>query len=278
VVDYVTGKSIVITGAGSGFGRLVAEKAAARGALITCADINLTAAEAVASAIRESGGEAQAVLADVRDMPQIRALAAAAVAAYGRIDVMINNAGIMPLAFFSDHEAAYDAWDRCIDINIKGVMNGMVAVYDQMIAQGQGQIINLSSIYGNHPTIGGGVYGATKSAVNFLSESLRIEARGKIKVTVVKPTGVLTTGLGETVINPAAGIGSVGFNMAEFGAMAAQQAEGTLDPSLTDADKIAYISLGAGYIADAILHAIDQPWGVSVGDITVRAAGDHFVI
>ncbi len=90
---------------------------------------------------------------------------------------MINNAGIMPLAFFSDHAEAHAAWLRCIDINIKGVLNGQVAAYDTMIEQGRGHIVNVSSIYGNFPVTGAAVYGATKAAVNFLSESLRVEAR-----------------------------------------------------------------------------------------------------
>jgi NADP-dependent 3-hydroxy acid dehydrogenase YdfG len=278
MTNHISGKSIVITGAGNGFGKLVSEKAAALGGKISCADIDLDAAELVAAAIRDNGGMAQAVRVDVRDIGQMRALAASAVSAYGAIDVMMNNAGIMPLAFFSDHEAAYDAWDRCIDINIKGVMNGMIAVYDQMIAQGRGHIVNLSSIYGNFPVTGAAVYGASKSAVNFLSESLRVEARGKIKVTIVKPTGVPVTALSATVINPAAGIGIVGQNMPEFGAMMQQMGEGTFPADRLDPDNIDYASLAPEHIADAIIHAINQPWGVSIGDITVRGAGDHFIL
>ncbi len=278
MTNHVEGKSIVITGAGGGFGRLVAGKAAALGAKLICADIDMTAAEETAASIRSAGGTAQAVHADVTQIAEMKALAAAAIKVYGGIDVMINNAGIMPLAFFSDHEAALDAWNRCIDINIRGVMNGMVAVYDQMIAQGRGHIINLSSIYGNFPVTGAAVYGASKAAVNFLSESLRVEARGKIKVTIVKPTGVPTTGLSATVINPAAGIGIVAHNMPEFGELMGQLAEGNVPPERLDANTIDYISLAPEHIADAVIHAINQPWGVSIGDITIRASGDHFVL
>jgi NADP-dependent 3-hydroxy acid dehydrogenase YdfG len=278
MTNYVDGKSIIVTGAAGGFGRLVSGKAAALGAKLTCADIELAAVEETVAAIREVGGTAQAIRADVTQIGEMKALAAAAISAHGGIDVMINNAGIMPLAFFSDHEAALDAWNRCIDINIRGVMNGMVAVYDQMIAQGRGHVINLSSIYGNFPVTGAAVYGASKAAVNFLSESLRVEARGKIKVTIVKPTGVPATGLSATVINQAAGIGIVAHNMPEFGEMLGQMAEGTFPSERLDADNIDYASLAPEHIADAIIHAINQPWGVSIGDITVRAAGDHFVL
>jgi NADP-dependent 3-hydroxy acid dehydrogenase YdfG len=278
MTDHIAGKSIVITGGGGGFGKLVAEKAAARGAKLTLGDIDGATAQAVADGICASGGVAQALACDVREIAHMRALAEAAVSAYGAIDVMINNAGTMPLAFYADHEAALDAWNRCIDINIRGVMNGIVAVHDRMIAQGRGHVINLSSIYGNFPVTGAAVYGASKAAVNFLSESLRVEARGKIKVTIVKPTGVPVTGLSGTVINMEAGVGIVGQNMPLFGELMAGMAEGTYPPERLDPANIDYASLAPEHIADAILYAMDQPWGVSIGDITVRAAGDHFIL
>lgn len=278
MTNHIAGKSIVITGAGGGFGRLVAHKAAALGAKVTCADIDLSAAQAVAESIASEGGTAQAVHVDVRDLAAVKALVAKALEAYGAVEVMINNAGIMPLAFFSDHETAYPAWERCIDINIKGVLNGMVAAYDPMIAAGRGQIVNLSSIYGNFPVIGAAVYGASKSAVNFLSESLRVESRGMIKVTTIKPTGVPTTGLSGTVINPAAGIGIVAHNMPDFMDMVGQMGAGTFPAERLDPEAMDYASLAPDHIADAVIHAINQPWGVSISEITVRAAGDHFVL
>jgi NADP-dependent 3-hydroxy acid dehydrogenase YdfG len=206
------------------------------------------------------------------------ALAEAAVATYGRIDVMVNNAGKMPLAFIADHKLALDAWSQCIDINFKGVINGTVAVYDQMIAQGCGHVINISSIFGNHPVIGAAVYGATKSAVNYFSESLRVEARGKIKVTIVKPTGVSATGLAGTVINPASGIGILGQNAGALMEMRAQMQRGTSPKSWVDPDSVEYAMLAPDFIADAVVQAMNQPWGVSIGDITVRAAGDYYIL
>jgi NADP-dependent 3-hydroxy acid dehydrogenase YdfG len=278
IANHIEGKSIIITGAGGGFGRLVSGKAAALGAKLTCADINHAAAEETVAAIHAAGGVAQAARADVTRLAEMRALAAAAVAAYGSIDVMINNAGVMPLSFYADHEAAYAAWDRCIDINIKGVLNGTVAVYDQMIAQGRGHVINLSSIYGNFPVTGAAVYGASKAAVNFLSESLRIEARGKIKVTIIKPTGVPSTGLSATIINQAASIGILAHNVGEFADMVGQMEEGSFPPERLDPANIDYASLAPEHIADGIIHALNQPWGVSIGEMTIRAAGDHFVL
>jgi NADP-dependent 3-hydroxy acid dehydrogenase YdfG len=278
MTNHVADKSIIITGAAGGFGKLVSEKAAALGARITCADIDGDAADAVAAAIHASGGVAQAVRADVTRLEDMRALARAAVEAYGAVDVLINNAGTMPLAFYADHEAAYGAWDRCIDINIKGVLNGTVAVYDQMIAQGRGHVINLSSIYGNFPVTGAAVYGASKAAVDFLSESLRVETRGKIKVTTIKPTGVPATGLSASIINQAASIGILGQNGPDFMEMVGQIAEGTFPPERLDPANIDYASLAPEHIADGIIHAINQPWGVSIGEMTIRASGDHFIL
>lgn len=275
--DHVAGKSIVITGAGGGFGELVARKAAARGARVTLGDVNTAGAEAVAGQIREAGGEALARQVDVTDLDAVKALVSAAVSAFGQVDVMINNAGLMPLAFFSDHEAAHLAWHRAIDVNIKGVLNGMIAAHDPMMEKGSGQIVNVSSIYGNFPVIGAAVYGATKTAVNFLSESFRVEARGKIKVSVVKPTGVPGTGLTGSVINRAAGVGIVGQNAGELAGMLLAIEEGKGE-HLMDPEGISYARLSPDYIAEAILHVIDQPLGVSIGDITVRASGDQFIL
>ena len=191
---------------------------------------------------------------------------------------MINNAGIMPLAFFSDHDQAADAWERCVDINFKGVLNGITAVYDQMIKQGRGHIVNLSSIYGNFPVVGGAVYGATKAAVDFLSESLRQETSGRIKVTNVKPTGVPATALGAGVINGEAVVGILGANASTYMAKFVAAVEGKLSAEEKDPDSIRYWALDPGYLADQIIYAINQPWGVSISEITVRASGDAYII
>jgi short-subunit dehydrogenase len=191
---------------------------------------------------------------------------------------MLNNAGTMPLAFYADHANAREAWERCIDINIKGVLYGMLAVHDTMIAQGRGHVINVSSIYGNYPVVGAGVYGATKAAVNVLSESLRMESQGRIKVTIVKPTGVPATGLSSGVVNPAAVVGILGHNMASYGAKMQALAAGQLPAADSDPDSITYVALAPEWLADQIVYAINQPWGVAIGDITVRASGDGYIL
>lgn len=160
-------------------------------------DIGAQALEDVFDGIREAGGSGTYQVADVTDMDQMKAVVQHAVQTFGAVDVIVNNAGVMPLAYFADHEKAWQQWHRAIDINIKGVVNGISAVYDQMIEQGRGHVVNISSIYGNAGVAGSGVYSATKAAVAVLSDSLRSEAKGKIKVTTVKPTGVLGTNLGK---------------------------------------------------------------------------------
>ena len=237
-----------------------------------------SALDAAVAEIRAQGGIAQGVVTNVTDLAAMKALVAAAVTNHGGIDVMVNNAGVMPLAFYADHVAAYDAWVRCIDINFKGVLNGMVAAYDPMIAAGHGQMVNVSSIYGNFPTVGAAVYGATKAAVNVLGESLRLEARGKIKVTTVKPTGVFGTGLGGTVVNGDGLAGILGGNAAAANEVFAGLVAGTIDPARIDPEGIDYANLDPRFIADAIIYAIDQPWGVSIGEVTVRAAGDYYIL
>ena len=132
-MSHLEGRVVVITGAGGGFGRLVAEKSAERGAKVVASDVDGAAATETAERITEAGGTARAVTTDVRDLAQMKALAAEAKQAFGAIDVMVNNAGTMPLAFYRDHAQAAEAWDRCIDVNLKGVLNGIIAVHDQMI-------------------------------------------------------------------------------------------------------------------------------------------------
>lgn len=276
--NHVAGKVIVITGAAGGFGRLVAQKTAALGARVVGADVDEAALQATVASIAEQGGAARGVLADVSDRTQMKQLAAAAVEHFGAIDVMVNNAGVMPLAFFADHEQAAEAWDRCIDINLKGVMNGIICVHDQMIAQGRGHIVNLSSIYGNYPVAGAAVYGATKAAVNVLSEALRQESQGRIKVTTIRPTGVPLTGLGAGVLNPAAVGGILGAGEAQFMENLGKLMSDDPPRELSDPNEIGYFALSPDLLADQIVFAIDQPWGVSISDLTVRASGDPYKI
>jgi NADP-dependent 3-hydroxy acid dehydrogenase YdfG len=274
MADHVRDKVVIVTGAAKGFGRLVCEKASARGAKVVGLDIDAAGLATVEAA----NGATMTLKTDVTSPESMRDAAARTVAAFGAIDVIVNNAGIMPLAFYSDHAKAADAWSRCIDINIKGVLNGIMAVHDQMIAQGRGHVINISSIYGNFPVAGAAVYGASKAAVNFLSDALRVESQGRIKVTTIRPTGVPATNLGTGIVNPGAIVGILAQNTQSYVAAMQTLATANMDDGRKSPDSIAYLALAPEFIADAILHAIDQPWGVSLSDITVRASGDQYIL
>jgi len=268
----------VVTGAAGGFGRLISSMAAERGAGVVLADVDGDGAETAAAELRDRGGAAEAVTADVRVLTDMQAVVSRAVERFGRVDVMVNNAGTMPLAFFSDHAAAWEAWDRCIDINLKGTLNGICAAYDRMIEQGRGHIVNISSIYGNAGTEGSAVYSATKAAVVVLADSLRKEARGRIKVTTVRPTGVIGTGLGASVVNPAATSGITGPHQDDFIARVMAHIGGVLDGPEVDIDDPRFWAIEPETIAAEVIHAIDQPWGVTISDVTVRATGEDYVI
>jgi NADP-dependent 3-hydroxy acid dehydrogenase YdfG len=240
-------------------------------------DVNGDNLDEVISSITAAGGEGVGKVADVTDMAQLKAAAALAIERFGAIDVLVNNAGVMPLAFFADHERAWQKWHQAIDINIKGVVNGISAVYDQMMAQGRGQVVNISSIYGNGGVEGAGVYSATKVAVTALSDALRVEAQGRIKVTTVKPTGVFGTNLASGIVNEAAIMGLAGQKGADFTENLGNLMTGALRPEQTDVDSVQYWLITPDDLADAVVHVIDQPWGISLSDVTVRASGENYI-
>ena len=276
--SHLADRVVIVTGAAGGFGRLVSSRLVARGSHVVATDVDAAGLDDLVASLADGPGSAMAVVGDVTDLTSVQAVVDAAVERHGRVDAIVNNAGTMPLAFFSDHDAAAGAWDRCIDINIKGVLHGMIAVHDQMMAQGHGHVVNISSIYGNRHTKGSAVYSATKAAVNVMSESFRVECQGAIKVTIVKPTGVPATGLAGSVVNFEAASGILGEHAEEYGATLGEVFGGTASPELSDPESPKYAVLSPDYIADAVVYALDQPWGVSIGDITVRATGDRYIL
>lgn len=273
--NYVEGKVIIITGASSGFGKLTAKRAAEMGGKIVLAARSEEKLKETVAEIKAAGGEASYIVTDVAKKDDVFAMAKFAVDTYGRIDVLVNNAGTMPLAFFSDHEQALDKWEQCIDISIKGTIFGISAVYDQMIKQGQGQVINVSSIYANFPVAGAGVYQVAKMGVQYLAESLRSECQGKIKVTTIKPTGFMKTNLSSSVVDQMAMMPAVA---GPLEILSNWVEEAPLRPDFHDINSMTYNDPDPQVLADNIIYAINQPWGVSIGDLTVRASGESFVI
>ena len=273
--NYVEGKVIIITGASSGFGKLTAKRAAEMGGKIVLAARSEEKLMETVAEIKAAGGEASYIVTDVAKKDDVFAMAKFAVDTYGRIDVLVNNAGTMPLAFFSEHEQALDKWEQCIDISIKGTIFGISAVYDQMIKQGQGQVINVSSIYANFPVAGAGVYQVAKMGVQYLAESLRSECQGKIKVTTIKPTGFMKTNLSSSVVDQMAMLPAVA---GPLEILSNWVEEAPLRPDFHDINSMTYNDPDPQVLADNIIYAINQPWGVSIGDLTVRASGESFVI
>lgn len=277
-MSHLAERSLLVTGAASGFGRIIASEAANAGARVTAVDVNGDALDELVTELTGRGLHAIGVAGDVARGEDLRRAVADGVEAHGFVDVAVLNAGIMPLAFYADHAQAAEAWDRCIDINVKGVLNGIIAVYDHMVGLGRGHVVCLSSIYGNHAVQGSAVYSATKAAVNVLADSLRQEAQGKIKVTTVRPTGVLGTGLGNSVVNGAAMVGILGQHVQAFGETIGRLTSGGLTAAEANPDDIAYWTISPEDLAAQVLYTIDQPWGVNIAEITVRASGEQYLM
>jgi NADP-dependent 3-hydroxy acid dehydrogenase YdfG len=200
--DNIEGKVVVITGASSGLGEATARLLSAQGASVVLGARRRDRIKSLADELTARGGKALAVTTDVTHHDQVKKLVDTAVQTYGRIDVMINNAGLMPQSLLEHLEI--DEWDRMIDVNIKGVLYGIAAALPHMQKQKAGHIINLSSVAGHKVGPGTAVYAATKYAVHALSEGLRQEVKPyNIRTTVISP-GAVATELPDSVTDPAA--------------------------------------------------------------------------
>lgn len=187
----IKGKVIVITGASSGMGEAAAKHLSALGATVVLGARRADKIEKLAREIHDQGGKALAIAMDVTQRDQVKKLVDLAVEQFGRVDVILNNAGIMPLSPMD--RLNVDEWDRMIDVNIKGVLNGIAAVLPYMKEQKSGQIINTSSVAGHKVFTGSAVYSATKFAVRALTEGLRMEVKPyNIRTTIVCPGAVKT--------------------------------------------------------------------------------------
>jgi NAD(P)-dependent dehydrogenase (short-subunit alcohol dehydrogenase family) len=185
------GATAIVTGGASGIGRALAQELARRGCEVVLADLQIEMAEDVASEIRDSGGKAKAVNLDVTDFPAMERVVRETFERTGRLDYIFNNAGIA-IGCTANHYSIED-WNKIIDINLRGVVNGVQAAYLIMIKQGFGHIVNTASMAGLMPNPVNVAYAATKHAVVGLSQSLRTEAAEMgIRVSVICP-GVIRT-------------------------------------------------------------------------------------
>jgi NADP-dependent 3-hydroxy acid dehydrogenase YdfG len=245
MTDNIDGKVVVITGASSGLGEETARHLAQRGAKLVLGARRVDRLERLAD---EIGAGRQAMLeTDVTERDAVQRLVDRAVNLHGRIDVMLNNAGLMPSSMLE--RLHVDEWDRMIDVNIKGVLYGIAAALPHMIRQKGGHIINVSSVAGHKVGPGGAVYAATKHAVRALTEGLRQEVKPhNIRTTILSP-GAVATELTRTITDP---------DVAKGMSQVYQQA------------------IPASAFARAVEYAMSQPDDVDINEVLFRPTNQAY--
>jgi NADP-dependent 3-hydroxy acid dehydrogenase YdfG len=245
----IEGKVVVITGASSGLGESTARYLAKLGATVVLGARRKDRLDAIVKDIQANGGKALAVEVDVTKRAEVEGLVKKAIDTYGKIDVLWNNAGVMPIAPLALLKV--DEWDRMIDLNIKGVLYGIAAALPPMQKQKSGHIINTASVFGIKVFAPGGtVYCATKDAVRMITEGLRMETRAdKIRCTIISP-----------------------------GAVESELKEDTSDAASSKAVQEIYKNwaIPAESIARAVAYAIEQPADVEIDEIVIRPTAQEF--
>ncbi|SES97909.1 SDR family oxidoreductase [Paenibacillus sp. NFR01] len=241
-MENIVSKVVLITGASSGIGEATARLLAQKGAKVVLAARRADRLQAIVEEILQAGGEAAFIQADVVSAVDMTKAAEFALQHYGRIDVLVNNAGIMPGSRLA--ELRTGEWERMIDVNIKGVLNGIAAVLPVMRQQQSGHIVNTASVAAYEVNATSAVYSATKTAVRAISEGLRKEesAASRIRTTIISP-GMTESELLEGITSP------------EVQAMAAHFSSLAISPYS---------------IARAIVYAINEPEDTSVNEIVIR--------
>lgn len=233
----------IVTGASSGIGEATAIALAAAGAKVAIAARRSERLETLTQRIQQNGGEALPITADVANEAQVQDMVSATKDKWGRVDILVNNAGVMLLG--SIYQANTEDWRRMFDVNVLGLMYATHAILPLMKAQGEGHIVNISSVAGRVANAGTGVYNATKWAVGAFSESLRKEVhKDKIRVTIIEP-GLVATELPQHITNPEA----------------KERAKAFYE---------SVRSLDSEDIAAAIVYAVTQPPHVNVNEILIR--------
>lgn len=240
-------KVAIITGASSGIGEATAKLLASKGVTVALAARRLDNLQRIAGEIQAAGGKASAHQVDVTQQAEVEKLVADVVKQHGRLDVMVNNAGLMAIAPLSLRKT--DEWDRMIDINIKGLLYGVAAALPVFERQQSGHFVNIASVVGFKVfSPGGTVYSGTKFAVRAISEGLRHEVGGKIRTTVISP-------------------GAVDSEL-KFGSGHEDSRNFVLD--------FYKMAIPADAIAQAIAYAIEQPASVDVNEIVIRPTVQDF--
>jgi NADP-dependent 3-hydroxy acid dehydrogenase YdfG len=241
----VENKVVIITGASSGIGEATAKLLAKNGAKVVLGARRIDRLETIAKEIHAEGGIAEYQALDVTQRSQLAEIVQFAKDKFDRVDVIFNNAGVMPLSLVKDLKV--EEWDKMIDVNIHGVLNGIAAVLPIMEAQGGGQIINNASIAAHTVGPTSAVYSATKHAVWAISDGLRQESKN-IRVTIISP-GVTETELGSDITDEA----SQGF-----------------------LKQLRKTALSSDAIAKAVLYAVSQPEDIDINEIIVRPTASAY--
>lgn len=239
--NNIEGKVVAITGASSGIGEATAVMLAAQGAKVVLAARRSNRLKALTDRIKAAGGEAVFVVIDIKLRNDLVRLVDLACQTYGRLDVIVNNAGISRLSRMDDLQV--EEWDEMIDVNLKGTLYGIAAALPVFKRQGSGHVINILSTSGIKIVPLQGVYAGTKNAVRTLTEALRQESGGVYRVTGISP-GFVNTELADHIKDEAA--------------------------KTAIQEKIARIAISPDSIAGAVAYAISQPAHVDVGDIVIR--------
>ncbi len=240
IMSEINNKVVIITGASSGLGEATAKRLAKNGAKLMLAARREERLKELVAEIEKEGGTAKYQITDVTSRAQVEALAKATHQAYGRIDVLVNNAGLMPLSPLD--AVKVDEWEKMVDVNIKGVLFGVAAVLPIMREQKSGHIINISSVAGHKVFAGGTVYCATKFAVKAISEGIRMESNGEIRSTNISP-GAVATELTSTISH---------------------------EETEKMANQLYSMAIDADAIARAITYAIEQPADVDINEMIIR--------
>ena len=245
--NNIAGKVVVITGASSGLGEATARMLSAHGATVVLGARRVERIDALAAELVRAGGKALALRTDVTHSEEVKRLVDTAVETYGRIDVILNNAGLMPSSPLERLKIA--DWDRMIDVNIKGVLYGIAAALPHMQRQKGGHIVNVSSVAGHRVRAGTAVYSATKHAVRVLTEGLRQE---------VKPWDIRTT-----IVSP--------------GAVATELPDSITEGDVQAGVKAFYeIAIPADSFARAVVFALSQPDDVDINEILFRPTKQEY--
>ena len=245
--NNISGKVVIITGASSGLGEATARHLAEKGARVVLAARRKDKLDALVAELVNAGGQAVAYQTDVTSQDDVKALIQGAIVTFGRLDVLVNNAGLMAIAPLS--EGRVDEWDRMIDINIKGVLYGVAAALPVFQQQNSGHFINIASVAGLKVfSPGGTVYSGTKFAVRAISEGLRHEVGGRIRTTTIEP-------------------GAVDSEL-KFGSSHQASRDFVVD--------FYQQAIPADSVARAIAFAIEQPADVDINEIVLRPTVQDF--